>query len=156
MVSIVSKHLFHWDCLTIFPESSKTSYWLFQLDPIQRKKSSVHYCFVSSCHKNGKGSGLGFRLVQNCSCYSPVDICVRHKHKCCPLIGLFEWLLDVDWPIEDSSAPVTVTITVLFRLSCSGLGGSSLSREAQTSLSPATSSSSSRGIPRRSQASRET
>nr|XP_061788534.1 major intrinsically disordered Notch2-binding receptor 1-like isoform X1 [Nerophis lumbriciformis] len=37
----------------------------------------------------------------------------------------------------------------------SGRGGSSLSREAQTSLSPATSSSSSRGIPRRSQASRE-
>ncbi|XP_061822768.1 alpha-tubulin N-acetyltransferase 1 isoform X3 [Nerophis lumbriciformis] len=38
----------------------------------------------------------------------------------------------------------------------SGRGGSSLSREAQTSLSPATSSSSSRWIPRRSQASRET
>uniref|UniRef100_A0AAZ1Y236 Integrase catalytic domain-containing protein n=1 Tax=Oreochromis aureus TaxID=47969 RepID=A0AAZ1Y236_OREAU len=37
----------------------------------------------------------------------------------------------------------------------SGRGGSSLSREAQTSLSPATSSSSSGGTPRRSQASRE-
>ena len=38
----------------------------------------------------------------------------------------------------------------------SGRGGSSLSKEAQTSLSPATSSSSSGGTPRRSQASRET
>ncbi|TWW71201.1 hypothetical protein D4764_17G0006840 [Takifugu flavidus] len=38
----------------------------------------------------------------------------------------------------------------------SGRGGSSLRREAQTSLSPATSSSSSGGIPRRSQASQET
>ena len=38
----------------------------------------------------------------------------------------------------------------------SGRGGSSLSREAQTSLSPATTSSSSWGIPRRSQASQET
>ena len=36
-----------------------------------------------------------------------------------------------------------------------GRGGSSLSREAQTALSPATSTSSSGGIPRRSQASRE-
>ena len=36
-----------------------------------------------------------------------------------------------------------------------GRGGSSLSREAQTALSPATSPSSSGGIPRRSQASRE-
>uniref|UniRef100_A0A3P8QTF8 Uncharacterized protein n=1 Tax=Astatotilapia calliptera TaxID=8154 RepID=A0A3P8QTF8_ASTCA len=36
-----------------------------------------------------------------------------------------------------------------------GRGGSSLSKEAQTSLSPATSSSLSGGIPRRSQASRE-
>ena len=38
----------------------------------------------------------------------------------------------------------------------SGRGGSSFNRETQTSLSPATSSSSSRGAPRRSQASRET
>ncbi|TWW56189.1 hypothetical protein D4764_08G0001760 [Takifugu flavidus] len=38
----------------------------------------------------------------------------------------------------------------------SGRGGSSLRREAQTSLTPATSSSSSGGIPRRSQTSRET
>ncbi|XP_077425825.1 mitotic spindle assembly checkpoint protein MAD2B isoform X1 [Vanacampus margaritifer] len=37
----------------------------------------------------------------------------------------------------------------------SGRGGSSFSREAQTSLSPATSTSSSDGIPRRSQACRE-
>uniref|UniRef100_A0A8C7Y7C0 Uncharacterized protein n=1 Tax=Oryzias sinensis TaxID=183150 RepID=A0A8C7Y7C0_9TELE len=37
-----------------------------------------------------------------------------------------------------------------------GRGGSSLSRDAQTSLTPATSSSSSGGTPRRSQASRET
>ncbi|KAI3373318.1 hypothetical protein L3Q82_006616 [Scortum barcoo] len=37
-----------------------------------------------------------------------------------------------------------------------GRGGSSLSRDAQTSLTPDTSSSSSGGIPRRSQASRET
>ncbi|MEQ2300081.1 hypothetical protein AMECASPLE_021690 [Ameca splendens] len=37
-----------------------------------------------------------------------------------------------------------------------GRGGSRLSRDAQTSLSPDTSSSSSRGSPRRSQASRET
>ena len=38
----------------------------------------------------------------------------------------------------------------------SGRGGSSFNRETQTSLSPATSSSSSGGTPRRSQASRET
>ncbi|MEQ2166303.1 hypothetical protein GOODEAATRI_026559 [Goodea atripinnis] len=38
----------------------------------------------------------------------------------------------------------------------SGRGGSSLSRETQTSLSPATWASSSGGIPRHSQASRET
>ncbi|TWW71182.1 hypothetical protein D4764_17G0006650 [Takifugu flavidus] len=38
----------------------------------------------------------------------------------------------------------------------SGRGGSSLRRETQTSLSTATSSSSSGGIPRRSQSSRET
>jgi len=48
------------------------------------------------------------------------------------------------------------SIYYLLLLRGSGRGGSSLSREAQTSLSPATSSSSSGGTPRRSQASRET
>uniref|UniRef100_A0A8C4SGW0 RNA helicase n=1 Tax=Erpetoichthys calabaricus TaxID=27687 RepID=A0A8C4SGW0_ERPCA len=54
------------------------------------------------------------------------------------------------------SRPSAAGINLMVNNARSGCGGSSLSRDAQTSLSPATSSSSSRRIPRRSQASRET
>ena len=89
-------------------------------------------------------------------CTAHTEICISNcgvtSHNCSrKIVNSYDWK-GISYPMNWWNKSIEYSIYHLLLLRGSGRGGSSLSREAQTSLSPATSSSSSGGTPRRSQA----
>ncbi|MEQ2308919.1 hypothetical protein AMECASPLE_033212 [Ameca splendens] len=136
------------DCLSVLLSLSSSSPWL-EIRNFEGL-SPLHLAVLQGCQDLAKmllDAGADINAMDIKSGQSPLMHAVESNNP-----DMVDFLIEHD----TTTTPRTRRTLCLLLHPGPGRGGSRLSRDAQTSLSPDTSSSSSRGSPRRSQASRET